>query len=1027
MCHPTGCLRPRHRRQGSPSDQGARVVIKGKSDKLPGAPPQFVERLATKAHLILKAMSIRLPIVLGIFGLSLLAVSGCTSEDKGVDVGDAHQEPVGDKDASQDDQRGPLDGASIETEASTNDSMGGDAGNNDVGPGGTVGPPGGTVRTASGAAVIVPPAALTTEVEISIQTVSAPISIAGGTVAGKAVLLGPEGQKFDTPVKLEIPFDLTLLSPGTDPARLVLAIAPANSNDFSWMETTLDPARGLLLAQTAHFSTVVPFLPNAGDAGAPLFITTSSPLPVGTIGVNYDVTLTAQGGSPPYGWIVSSGALPDGLTLSPGGELAGIPTADMTNVFTIRVSDSQQLKLEKPFSLSVARPSNPAPLLGSLNPAHVVAGSPSLTLHLDGDQFIASSLVYWNGTLLPKSFLSSTSLQAVVDASLLVNAGAVTVTVQNPPPGGGRSQLTFIVDAPPSNPFPTVQNVSPSTIAAGAIDTQISLQGTGFVSGVSQVFAGSSALATLFVSSSQLDAVVPAPMLAASGSIFVHVVNSPPGGGTSNDLEIVVREVGDAGPADKGILTWGGDTQYRFTSVYRAAVDKNGATYLAGVFNESIDFDPGPGTYPVSQTGSNAGYVMKLAPDHQFSSVWTFGSASPTVIYTYTTTNGVAVDGDGSVYVSGWIYPDTSIRIRANTTIIDLPLSASSSIFVTKFNATGDLLWARTWSVGNNNVIRSAGVVLDPGGNVYTAGVYADLVDFDPSSGVDIRNPASDGSAFLLSLTPSGDFRWVRTFGGKWTEVRALTSDLAGNVFVTGTAETTGDFDPGPGVVTHTTQSLDDVFTSKFGSNGSHAWTRFIAGSENSTSSYGAAIAGDAGGGAYVTGMFNGQYEFDGLTGSDVHTASGGLDAFLVRYDSNGTYAWGKHWGADGDDDSAAVTADPAFGVVVMGHFHGTVDFDPGPSVVALAGPAFDLNRPTGDIFVSAFDPTGEFRWVVDPGRGGGAEGAALLVDPLHGLNVASNFFGTADFDPGPGLLQRTAPFSHAFLWNLDRDGLLAP
>jgi hypothetical protein len=76
-------------------------------------------------------------------------------------------------------------------------------------------------------------------------------------------------------------------------------------------------------------------------------------------------------------------------------------------------------------------------------------------------------------------------------------------------PGGGAGELTFTIDVPPGNPRPTAQSVAPSTIATGSSDTQISLVGISFVSGVSQVFAGTSALPTLFVSSNELDAVIP--------------------------------------------------------------------------------------------------------------------------------------------------------------------------------------------------------------------------------------------------------------------------------------------------------------------------------------------------------------------------------------------------------------------------------------------------------------------------------------------------------------------------------------
>jgi hypothetical protein len=86
-------------------------------------------------------------------------------------------------------------------------------------------------------------------------------------------------------------------------------------------------------------------------------------------------------------------------------------------------------------------------------------------------------------------------------------------------------------------------------------------------------------------------------MLAVSGSIVVHVVNSPLGGGTSNDLQILVRGAYDAGPADKSVLTWGADTGYTKLTESRST-ERSHLPYRP--IDQPVDFDPGPGTYPVS-------------------------------------------------------------------------------------------------------------------------------------------------------------------------------------------------------------------------------------------------------------------------------------------------------------------------------------------------------------------------------------------------------------------------------------------
>ena len=63
-------------------------------------------------------------------------------------------------------------------------------------------------------------------------------------------------------------------------------------------------------------------------------------LPPGTLTAPYTASLGATGGTTPYSWAISSGALPAGLTLSSGGQISGTPTTAGTFSFTVKVSDS---------------------------------------------------------------------------------------------------------------------------------------------------------------------------------------------------------------------------------------------------------------------------------------------------------------------------------------------------------------------------------------------------------------------------------------------------------------------------------------------------------------------------------------------------------------------------------------------------------------------------------------------------------------------------------------------------------------
>jgi len=99
----------------------------------------------------------------------------------------------------------------------------------------------------------------------------------------------------------------------------------------------------------------------------PVFaITTDAALPFGTVGTQYTQALAAANGTPPYAnWIVTTGALPAGLTLLQStGVISGTPTTPGTFNFTVQARDSETEPriASKAFTLTV-NPATPAPLV----------------------------------------------------------------------------------------------------------------------------------------------------------------------------------------------------------------------------------------------------------------------------------------------------------------------------------------------------------------------------------------------------------------------------------------------------------------------------------------------------------------------------------------------------------------------------------------------------------------------------------------------------------------------------------------
>ncbi|WP_059437674.1 Ig-like domain-containing protein, partial [Anaeromyxobacter sp. PSR-1] len=120
-------------------------------------------------------------------------------------------------------------------------------------------------------------------------------------------------------------------------------------------------ATGLATAVSAGSATIGATL--AGVSGqatltvqpAPLAVTTSS-LPSGQRDQAYSAALQATGGTPPYAWTVTAGALPPGLALAASGAISGTPTASGTFAFTATVTDAAMATAGAALSIAVAAP-----------------------------------------------------------------------------------------------------------------------------------------------------------------------------------------------------------------------------------------------------------------------------------------------------------------------------------------------------------------------------------------------------------------------------------------------------------------------------------------------------------------------------------------------------------------------------------------------------------------------------------------------------------------------------------------------
>jgi len=180
-----------------------------------------------------------------------------------------------------------------------------------------------------------------------------------------------------------------------------------------------------------------------------------------------------------------------------------------------------------------------APVITLLSPSSAVAGGPAFQLAITGTNFAPDSIVRWNGADRPTTVGSVTELTAQIPAADIANVGSATITVFSPPPGGGLSNaVTFAINEA-TKPLPRISALNPSSALVGSATITLAVTGTNFVPD-SVVRWNGQARTTMFVSSTLLNAQIPASDLAAAGDATVTVFTPPAGGGESNPLTFKV-------------------------------------------------------------------------------------------------------------------------------------------------------------------------------------------------------------------------------------------------------------------------------------------------------------------------------------------------------------------------------------------------------------------------------------------------------------------------------------------------------
>lgn len=233
-----------------------------------------------------------------------------------------------------------------------------------------------------------------------------------------------------------------------------------------------------------------------------------------------------------------------------------------------------------------------------------------------------------------------------------------------------------------------------------------------------------------------------------------------------------------------------------FDAVTSNALDDQGNLYVAGHYQDTVDFDQGPPMdLKMATPGFREIYLQKLDASGNHLWIKTFPAMGHSYIYK------MIRGSDGSIYMAG--------RFEADSMDFDPdPLKTfylkrgnyAKSLFIVKLSPTGVFKWAIAQSCAD---VHYSGIVLDTLGNIYTTGEFGSPLDKNPHpTGTSIANPLGAGKYdfFVQKLDTAGNQVWFQVIGGvDDVKSRGIVVSQSQDPVIIGYFKGSVDFDPGFG------------------------------------------------------------------------------------------------------------------------------------------------------------------------------------------------------------------------------------
>ncbi len=301
-------------------------------------------------------------------------------------------------------------------------------------------------------------------------------------------------------------------------------------------------------------------------------------------------------------------------------------------------------------------------------------------------------------------------------------------------------------------------------------------------------------------------------------------------------------------------------------------IDDNDNMFIAGDFENTVDFDPSTGVSNKTSNSNNGDiFVAKYDPSGSLLFVHHLASQGATLeCIAYK----VRTDASNNFYIAGYFHGNVDLDPSLATYLV----SDQGGIdgFVAKYNSTGAFLFGGSFNGG------CRALDVNPNGDFYVGGTMPDSMDADMGTGTAMLYSTNVFDVWLAHYSNAGNFASAKAFeGNNFYSVNDISISPNLNLLMAGYIRDTVDFDPGNTGGVFISNGGKDLAVMQFDNTTNLKRGMTLGGTGHEDINV---IRNIGSGDFWVCGFFNDTVDFDPSTTSATKYTSTSNGGFFAKY-----------------------------------------------------------------------------------------------------------------------------------------------